>query len=93
MTTPARYRKITTEVEAIQWTGDNATAVIAFAGTNFVPLDEPCDDDADATASVFESRHWTWALIHTGDWIIRDAAGQLSRCREWEFPETYEAAP
>ncbi len=85
-----RWRKRPVEVDAVRWTGDNAAELIAFTGTNFEPLDEPVDEDPEATAQVFDRLHSTWILVHTGDWIIRDVRGEVYPCRTDVFEATYE---
>jgi hypothetical protein len=84
------YRKKPVEVQAIQWTGDNARALVEFTGKKFDVFTEPCQEDLDATASVFDMLHSTWVLCYTGDWIIRGIRGEFYPCRDDVFRETYE---
>lgn len=88
----ARFRKRPVVVEAIQWTGDNEAEIRDFAGGMFAALDQPCEDDLDATAQVFDSLHSTWVLVFPGDWIIKGLVGEFYPCRDAVFRETYEPA-
>ena len=68
---PDRYRQRPNEVEAIQWTGDNADALRAFAGIDFATID-PADriEDADCDAQLLvEASHWVG--IKPGDWVLK----------------------
>lgn len=87
------YRKKPVEVQAIQWTGDNAADLESFAGSAFEVLDQPSGDDPDATASILASQHSTWVLVYTGDWIIRELDGNgFYPCRSDIFDATFEPA-
>lgn len=94
MITPITARKKPVEIQAIQWTGDNADAVEEFAdGRLFMELDErdrANSDDPEATGQVFDRLHSTWVLVYTGDWIIRGVQGEFYPCRDSVFRETYE---
>jgi hypothetical protein len=90
---PGRYRNRTAEVEAVQWTGDNADALIAFCGPFDFQMIDPEDrtEDPDATAAFRESAHGTWRELKPGDWVVR-------RDRDWfevsaaDFANLYEPA-
>jgi hypothetical protein len=84
-------------IQAIQWTGDNDDQVRQFLGL----LDEPeapnvarpfgnrfkSEDGATLSIDTSEGR----STVAIGDWIIRDASGDLySRSREI-FGATYQA--
>lgn len=87
------YRQRATQINALQWKGDNADELIAFAGSRFVALDpEDRTDDPDATASLMESSHNSWELLYTGDWVIA-AADSFTSMPDAAFHSRYEAAP
>ena len=78
-----KYRKKPVEVEAIQWTGDNAQAVRDFL--------------REATYGWNPARYaWVVATLEgnvgvlPGDWIVCGAAGAFSICKPDEFALTYE---
>lgn len=87
------YRQRPTQITALQWKGDNAEALITFAGPRFVALDpEDRIDDPDATASLLESVHDSWELLYTGDWIVKALDGGFSSMPDQEFHARYEAS-
>lgn len=81
------------EISAVQWTGENAAAMAAFAGTAFHMIDEEDRvQDPDATAEVLDDRHSTWQPLHVGDWVIRGNAAGIRMMGAAEFRERYEEA-
>ncbi|MFI9340000.1 hypothetical protein ACIG0D_01790 [Streptomyces sp. NPDC052773] len=93
--TVTRYRKRPVEVDTIQWTGDNETAVQAFTGAqNFYALDDADrenSDDPEATATVYDKLHSTWVLVYTGQHIVRGVKGEFYPIAEDVLAETYES--
>lgn len=89
----SRFRKKPVEVEAIQWTGDNADELETFTGGLFNMLDredrEHCDDP-EMTAQVFDDLHSTWVGVYTGQWIIRGVKGEFYPCDAAVLAETYD---
>lgn len=89
---PETFRRRPIDVEAVQWTDTNADALAAFAGHRFMTIDpEDRIDDPDATASLLESAHESWALLVPGDWVVKrgdDFAVLMSE----EFTDLYEPA-
>ncbi|MEU3613449.1 hypothetical protein ABZ725_14195 [Streptomyces sp. NPDC006872] len=67
----ARYRQRPNECEAIQWTGANADALRAFAGSNFDTIDpEDRIEDPDQDAQILvEASHWVG--IKPTDWVLK----------------------
>ncbi|MFI1701993.1 hypothetical protein ACH419_39435 [Streptomyces bobili] len=98
MSTPViRRRKKPVEVDTIQWTGDNETAVQAFTGgpSNFYALDtedREGSDDPEATATVYDRLHSTWVLVYTGQHIVRGVKGEHYPIAEDVLAETYDTA-
>lgn len=67
---PALYRRRPIDMEAIQWTGDNAAELHAFAGSRFAEVPaEDRGDDPDETAQLLESTHSSWVGLLVGDWV------------------------
>ncbi|MFJ5638685.1 hypothetical protein [Streptomyces sp. NPDC093223] len=90
-----RYRKRPIEVDTIQWTGDNESAVQAFVGgpSHFYalsPEDREGSDDPEATATVYDKLHSTWVLVYTGQHIVRGVKGEFYPIAEDVLAETYE---
>lgn len=90
---PATYRRRPAAIEAIQWTDTNAAALTAFAGQRFMTIDpEDRVDDLNATASLLESAHESWALLVPGDWVVKRGDDFEALTAE-EFADLYEAQP
>lgn len=89
-----KFRKKPVEIDAVQWTGDNAAEVYAFTGeSNFAPITDGFhheSEDPDITATVFDVLHSTWVGVKTGQWIIRGVRGETYPCDESMFADTYE---
>jgi len=92
--TVTRYRKKPVEITAVQWTGDNETAVQAFTGrSNFYALDDDeraLGDDPEATATVYDKLHSTWVLVYTGQHIIRGVRGEFYPIAPDVLADTYD---
>lgn len=81
---PFDVRKKPVVVQAIQWTGDNLEAVMAFVG-----------DQAywDVDLQVLEIETLEGVLhAHPTDFIIRGVQGEFYPCRMTIFIATYEEA-
>ncbi|MFF7879139.1 hypothetical protein ACFZDM_33500 [Streptomyces californicus] len=89
--TTARFRPRVIDVDAIQWTGTNATALTEFAGERFAS-DTDCTDDPDSTAALLETEHEAWLDLYVGDWVVR-RCGAFEVLGEREFADRYEPAP
>jgi hypothetical protein len=89
-----RFRKKPVEVEAVQWTGDNADEIKAFVGVRdngecrFLTPDEITG--AWTEAHVYDELHDTWVTVYTGQWVIKGVKGEFYPCAEDVFAETYE---
>lgn len=86
-----KYRSVPTEVEAVQYTGDNIKQLEDWSG-NKVQFIEPEDrsDDPDADLSVFDETHNTWILVYQGQWIIKGTKGEFYPCDNEVFEQKYE---
>jgi hypothetical protein len=89
--TVTRYRNRTAEVEAIQWTGDNADALSAFCSPFDFQTIDPEDrvEDPEQTAAVRESEHGTWRGLKPGDWVVKRGE-DLYECGAADFAKLYE---
>jgi hypothetical protein len=91
--TTDRYRKRPVEIDAVQWTDNNAAELEAFAGPRFMTIDpEDRTDDPDATAAIRTSAHETWALLLPGDWVIKRGEDNFGLLPGDEFADLYEPA-
>lgn len=83
----------TKTVTAIQWTGDNADEIQdAMGEDHFDPHGEGENpDDPDALASIRDDyRGGSWYPLTTGDWILRDDAGDWHACSDHRFAAAYK---
>jgi hypothetical protein len=88
-------RIYTKTVTATQWTGDNADELTELMGAGrFDPHGAgENDDDPDARASFRDDhRGGGWRPLTTGDWILRDDAGDWHVCPDERFAATYKPA-
>lgn len=88
-----RFRKVPTEVNAIQFTGHNVTDVTNFVGgVNQFYVIDPQDRiaDPDIVACVFDKLHSTFVGVKIGDWIIEGIKGEFYPCDHEVFEKTYE---
>src|SRR2546422_9365298 len=87
-----RYRRRPAEIEAAQWADTNPDELTAFAGHRFMTIDpEDRTDDPDATASLIESAHESWALLRPGDWVVK-RGDDFAVLSPEEFGDLYEPA-
>ena len=80
MNKPQKYRKKPVVIEAMQYTGRNATGLIRFMG---------CEPDAAAT---FETIKTLEGELHVskGDFVIKGVKGEFYPCKPDIFEQTYE---
>ena len=78
-----KYRKKPVEVEALQWTGDNAQAIRDFlreATYGWSPVGD---------GWLIYTREGVMTA-DPGDWIIRGVTGEFYPCKDPIFRATYE---
>ena len=89
---PERFRNKPVEITAIRWTGDNILQVMAFMRpqepiyvNNLSHMNFTNADDLVGIATAAGVK-----VASKGDWIVRDAAGELSPCKADVFEAMYE---
>lgn len=85
----ARYRRIPTTMEAVQWTGDNYDEIREWSWdgkTNQVAL----LDDEPGTLMVYISVEDQWVKVRRGWWIIKGVAGEFYPCADDVFARSWE---
>ncbi len=75
-----KFRKKPVVIDAVRYTGHNATEIIRFMG---------CPDDAKAFDETIKTLEGSMH-ISKGDWIIKGVKGEFYPCRNDIFQETYE---
>ena len=84
-----RYRKKPIEIEAIQWTGDNADELKAFTDGKFVKNPLVLSHSDLPPAYMIETPEGALSAI-VGDYIIRGVAGEFYPCKPDIFAATYD---
>ena len=77
-----KYRKKPVVIDAVQWTGDNVTAM-----TEFIDARKWEYGNGLMVFHTLEGDH----TANPGDWIIRGVQGEFYPCKPDIFEETYEA--
>ncbi|GAA0720024.1 hypothetical protein Drose_06305 [Dactylosporangium roseum] len=83
------YASRHTHVRGRQWLGDNDAHVRELC-PDFWRLDEPSDDDPDATAQLLAAPHSTWVLVRESDWVVTHPGGGYVRMTDEQFVAAYE---
>lgn len=81
------FRRKPERVQAVQWRGDNAAGLTAFAGSDF-----DYDTAGDGDVAVRTSKHSSWEPLYIGDWAVRGPDGSLARVDAQDFAGHYEPA-
>lgn len=77
MDAPKRYRRIPTEIDAIQWTGDNIEALRRF-GARVSHEEVRSLGQSDCVAChlvLWVEANQAWLPIEIGEWVARDQYG------------------
>lgn len=90
-----RFKSKPTEIEAVQFTGDNMEEVQAFCLVNapsFFQHIEPKDreDDPEQIAQVWDKLHGTWVGVYKNQYIIKGMKGEFYPCDPEVFKAKYE---
>lgn len=96
--TTKTFRKRPVEVQAVQWTGDNADELKAFTGTReatgeprFLTTEEITRGPFEAHHPVvYDELHYTWVNVMADNWIIRGVQGEFYPCAADVFAKTHE---
>lgn len=85
-----RFRKLPVEIDAIEWTGDNAAQVADFVG-----LAPDCTQvgfavEPDGTALVWADHERCWVNVPVGHWVIRGALDEFYPISPSALRRTYE---
>lgn len=87
---PKRYRKRPVEIEALQWTGDNAKELQDWTEGAFYPISyENRPANPNANAGLFIAANCMHLHIETGEWVLKDQKG-FYPCKPDIFAKTYE---
>ena len=82
------FRKIPVEVEAIQFTEENADALVEFGAGAILHM--RAADQLRVRTSTDNGRQGV-AYAVVGDWIVKGVKGEFYPCRDDVFKLTYEA--
>lgn len=87
-----RFRKKPVEIDAVQFTGENADEILRFVNDQ-----EPANvratttnEESDGTCEIYIETLEGNMLASAGDWIIKGVKGEFYPCREDIFEATYE---
>jgi hypothetical protein len=90
MATPKTYRKKPVEIQAIQFTGYNATEIAEFVGEQFsgyhIVYDQTAEYGEEYTIETLEGD----MTVRPNDWIIRGVQGEFYPCKPDIFEATYD---
>lgn len=75
----AKFRKKPVVIEAVQWTGNNKSEIIAFCGVVTFYMHNPVITTKEGEMTARE-----------GDWIIKGIAGEFYPCKPEIFKATYD---
>lgn len=87
-----KYRKKPVVIEAMQWLGNNESAICEWAdGHKFESVPPEYREEQHLTGAVRDDLHGgTWIPLAEGDWVIRGVKGEFYPCAAAVFAETYE---
>lgn len=85
-----RFRKKPAEIEALQFTGENADEVVAFIGPTGSKESARCHGDGPPWLIFIDTLEGRMCAGRN-DWIIRGVKGEFYPCKPDIFEETYEA--
>lgn len=80
-----KYRKKPVEVEAVQWTRNDAPRKLIDFTNHLVQI-----NDVGEEFKVYDRLHNEWIPFYWDDWIIKGIQGEFYPCREDVFAASYE---
>ena len=80
-----KYRKKPVEVEAVQWTRNDAPIKLIDFTNSLVQI-----NDVEEVFKVYDRLHNEWIPFYWDDWIIKGVQGEFYPCRADVFAATYE---
>lgn len=80
-----KYRKKPVDVEAVQWTKDDAPSKIINFTNHLVQV-----DDVNGKFKVYDRLHDEWIPFYWNDWIIKGIKGEFYPCRPDVFAASYD---
>ena len=84
-----KYKTRPFQIEAVRFTGDNASEIVAFTNDRF-RQGEWIPGERGLEWEVFDYLHATWVRVGVGDYIIRGSKGEYYPCEESVFEAKYE---
>lgn len=87
---PQTFRKKPVEIEALQFTIENASVAVAFCGGRFEATEKPSDPTDVAYRLAIPTLEGVMQAT-PGDWIIKGVQGEFYPCKPDIFAATYEA--
>lgn len=84
---PARYRRIPTEAEAMQFDGTNLRFITAWIGEQRIKR-----IPFSTRVCLWVDANHSWVDITTGEWILQDSLG-FYPCSDKIFKDTYALIP
>lgn len=85
--TAKKYRKKPVEVEAMQWTRDDAPSKLIGFTNHLVQI-----NDVTGEFKVYDRLHNEYIPFYWNDWIIKGIQGEFYPCRPDVFAVSYEEA-
>ena len=85
----AKYRKKPVVIEAIQFTGDNATEINFFTECKSYPTDESTSSSPKEKVLIIPTLEGDMRA-NVGDYIIKGVKGEFYPCKPDIFEATYE---
>src|SRR5213083_2721543 len=89
---PKTFRRIPTEIQAIQWTGDNQEALRRF-GARVSHEEVRCLGQSDCVAChlvLWVEANQAWLPLEIGEWVARDQYGHYPIKDHNGLPTNYE---
>ena len=80
-----KYRKKPVEVEAVQWTRNDAPSKIIDFTNRLVQI-----NDVEEVFKVYDRLHNEWIPFYWDDWIIKGVQGEFYPVKPDIFAATYE---